>query len=621
VSVNDVTVAAPPQGARSWAGLRPRIGTLARSADAVALGALAVLLGVLAAVTWRKWGTPEIDAGVDLTTAAQAAHGHLPYADVRYFYGPLGIYALTGVFKVFGANLAAAFGLGLVLTGAITGTFYALARQLLRPAAAGLSTAVLLAIGFSGTQFNFILPHTNSATFGLLLLLLELLALARRRPLLAGIALGLACLTRVEFAAAAVIVGAAWIVGTWRSEGRRATLPALVRLALPAIVIPGAVYAVLAASVGTSTLLWQNLWPKDFLRIAGFRAYREWTPFDAASVASSLVRALVYGLLLAGLVMSALRVARSRGLGRVRALWPLAAAGLAVGVIDAFWRASGVFPDARAAVQKECTQLLIGMSWLPVLAAGAAVVVGLAFLRRRPAPLISGSWGLDLALVAAAVLLCSRAYDEFTMSSAAPYYAAPAVLLLGVLHQRLADRWPAARVAILGSLGVVAAGIVLYNTVALYGDKTTVVHTAAGSYVANDRSAPAEQQAIDYLRRNTAPGEPILALPADGGLYFFANRPPALYDMAALPGLLDTVADERAAIARLQREHVRYAVVSARDTAAFETGAFGTGYNRVLGSYISSGRLVQAIGRRGDSAGGGIPSRRFVIHELPGAGR
>ncbi len=44
---------------------------------------------------------------------------------------------------------------------------------------AGLATAVLLAIAFSGTAFDFVLPHTNSATMGLLCLLLELLALTR----------------------------------------------------------------------------------------------------------------------------------------------------------------------------------------------------------------------------------------------------------------------------------------------------------------------------------------------------------------------------------------------------------------------------------------------------------
>jgi hypothetical protein len=591
---------------------------LVASADTVAMTALMVLLAVLAAVSWRKWGTPEIDAGVDLTTAAQAAHGHLPYQDVRYFYGPLGIYVLAGVFKVFGASLSAAFGLGLVLTAAITATFYALARQLLRPLVAALTTAVLLAIGFAGTQFNFVLPHTNSATFGLLLLLVELLALARARPLAAGVALGFACLTRVEFAAAAVIVAAAWVVGTWRTEGRRAAIDALLRLFAPALVIAGTVYAVLAASVGTHRLLWENLWPKDFLRIAGFRAYRDWTPFDAASVASSLARAGIYAGLLAALVASWLGLRRRSGAGRVWALWPIAAAGLAIAFVDVAWRVVGVFPDARGAVQEECKQLIISMSWLPMLALLVAVLVAVRFVRRGTAP-ISGSWPLDLALAAAALVLTSRAYDEFTMSSAAPYYAAPAVLLLGVLHQRVADRWPGARVAVIGALAAVAGGIALYNTVALYGDKHTVVHTAGGSYVANDRSAAAEQQVIDFLRSHTSAGEPILALPADGGTYFFTNRPLPLYDVAALPGLLDSAADERAAIARLKAEHVRYAVISERDTTAFETGRFGTGYNRLLGSYLLSGRLVKSIGTAGDAAGGGTPSRSFRIYELPPA--
>jgi Dolichyl-phosphate-mannose-protein mannosyltransferase len=613
VSTNEATLATARTAAPGH--VAAKLSALVRSADAQALTAVMIVFSVLAAISWRKWGTPEIDAGVDLTTAAQATHGHLPYEDVRYFYGPLGIYVLTGVFKVFGTNLTAAFGLGLVVAAAITVSFYALARQLLRPSVAALSTAVLVAIGFSGMQFNFVLPHTSSATFGLLLLLLELLALARRRPLLAGVALGLACLTRVEFAAAAVAVGAAWLLGTWRAEGRGPALAAGVRLAAPAAAIAGTTYAVLAASVGTSRLLWENLWPADFLRIAGFRAYREWTPFDAASVASSVARAAVYGGLLAGLVMSCARLRGTRGLARARALSPLVAAGVAIAVVGLLWRASGVFADAQAAVEEESRQLLIGMTALPALALVVAAAVGYRFVRGRP-PLLSRSWGFDLALAASAVLLCSRAYDQFTMSSAAPYYAAPAVLLLGLLHQRLADRSPTARIGVLAALGAVAAGIALYNTFALYGDKSTVVRTAAGSYVANDRSAGAQQQVIDFLRTHTAPGEPILALPADGGTYFFTDRQLPLYDVATLPGLLDSAHDERAAIARLRQEHVRYAVVSTRDTTAFETGRFGTGYNRILGAYIDSGQLVKTIGDPRDAAGGGIPSRSFRIYEL-----
>jgi hypothetical protein len=592
-----------------------RLLALARSADVLALAGLGLFIAAMAAISWHKWGTPEIDAGAELTTAAQALHGHLPYDDTRYFYGPLGVYTLTGAFGLFGTSLATAYALGLAVTVAIAGSFYALARQLLRPPAAALSAAVLIAIGFSGTQFNFVLPHTNSATFGLLLTILALLALTRGHFLLAGTAIGMTALTRVEFAAAAGLAALAWVAGIWREEDLRAALRALAWIAGPALAIPLAVLGILAASVGANRLFWQNLWPIDFLRAAGFNAYREWTPFDAASVASSLARGAVYLALLAGLTASAVKFHGARGIARAKALWPLAAACLGSLFLLALWEASGVFPGAQNAVQEEGKQLMLGMSWLPLLSLLAAVLVARALLRRRAAPL-TGRWPLDLALTAAAVLLCSRAYDQFTMTSAAPYYAAPAVLLLGLLHQRVADRWPSARPAVMGMLAAVAAGIALYAAMGLYPDKGTVVHSAAGDYVGDNRSAGAQQEAIDFIRTHTDPGEPILALPADAGIYFLADRPQALYENMFLPGLLDTEADERAAIARLEREGVRYALVSNRDTSAFQTGRFGSGYDRLLGRYLRSGRLVASFGNLSAAPGGGNPSQGFRVYAL-----
>jgi len=615
VSANDAIAPAHlrADSRRSWP---TRLLALARTADALALAALGLLTAVLTVISWRKWGAPEIDAGAELTTAAQAVHGHLPYEDTRYFYGPLGVYTLTGAFKVFGTSLATAYALGLAITAMIAGSFYALARQLLRPLAAGLSTAVLIAIGFSGTQFNFVLPHTNSATFGLLLLLLALLALCRGHFLLAGTAIGLTALTRVEFAAAAALAGLAWAAGIWWEGDRRGALRALSWMAGPALAIPLVVLGALAASVGADRLFWQNLWPIDFLRAAGFNAYREWTPFDTASVASSLGRGAIYLALLIGFTATAVKAHSARGLDKAKALWPLAAACLGSLLFLGAWKASGVFAGAEAAVEEEAKQLLLGMSWLPLLSLLAAALVGRALLRRGAAPL-SGRWPLDLALVAIAVLLCSRAYDQFTMTSAAPYYAAPAVLLLGLLHQRIGDRWPAARPAVMAMLGAVAAGIALYAAVALYPDKGTALHSAAGTYVGDSRSAGVQQQAIDFLRGHTSPGEPVLALPADAGLYFLADRPQALYENMFLPGLLDTEADERAAIARLRSENVRYALVSNRDTSAFETGRFGSGYDQLLGSYLRSGRLVATFGDLDAAPGGGNPSQGFRAYALP----
>ena len=80
------------------------------------------------------------------------------------------------------------------------------------------------------------------------------------------------------------------------------------------------------------------------------------------------------------------------------------------------------------------------MSWLPALGFAACAVLAVRFFRGG-SPLISGSWGFDLALVVAAAALGARAYDAFTAEgSYAPYYAPPLVLLLAVLHDRLGKR-------------------------------------------------------------------------------------------------------------------------------------------------------------------------------------
>lgn len=616
MSTPDAT--ASPRRIRSLPLRRPgreRLLSLLHSADAVALAGLALLFAVLTAISWHKWGTPEIDAGAELTTASEALRGHLPYEDVRYFYGPLGVFTLTGAFAIFGTSLASAYALGLAVALAIAGSFYALARQVLRTVPAALATAVLIAISFSGTQFNFVLPHTNSATFGILLLLLELLALVRGRSLAAGFAIGLSGLTRVEFAAAAVLAAIAWLVGTWRESGRPEATRQLLWMLGPAAAIPLAMLGAFSIEVGAHRFLFENLWPVKFLRAAGFNAYREWTPFDAASVASSLARGVVYVGLLAGVTASAVKFRRAAGADRVRALWPIAAAVLGLLLLGAAWKVTGVFGGAREAVQEESKQLMLGMSWLPILSLAAAALAAYCFLRRCRAPLF-GSWPADLAIAVAAVLLCSRAYDEFTMSSAAPYYAAPAVLLLGLLHQRIGDRWPAARPAVMAFLAAVAAGIALYGALALYPDKGTTIHTAAGSFVGDSQSAAAQQEAIDFVRENTRPGEPILALPADAGMYFLTDRPQPLYENMFLPGLIVSVAEQREAIARLKREGVRYAILSTRDTSAFETGRFGVGYDRVLGAYIRSKPLVASFGDPSAAPGGGNPSQGFRVYAL-----
>ncbi len=594
-----------------------RVREIAADADVRAVAGLALFFGLLAALSWRKWGVPSIDSGHELTVAATIAEGGEPYRDIRYFYGPFGVFSLAGAFAVFGTGFTTAFAFGLTVAAAIVGTFYALARQLLRVLPAALATAVVVAIGFSGTAFNFVLPHTNSATFGILFVLLTLLALCRGRLVLAGVAIGFACLTRPEFAGIAALAALAYLVGEWRRQGVREGLRALPRLGLPALAVAVPVLAWLATEAGAANLFTENLWPVDFIRVGGLKSQEAWAPLDLESVASTLARATVYLLLLGSLVASAVLFSKAKDrAARVKALWPLPAALAFLVLGDMVMHELSIWPATRDGVQYEVTHLLIGMSWLPALGFGAAIAVAVRLVRKGSPPL-TDSWGFDLALVAVAAALGARAYDAFTLeASYAPYYAAPLVLLLALLHERLADRWPQARTASYAALAAVAVGLAAYAQVGLYRDDDAAVHTPRGSFVTTAAAAPGLQGAVAYIGDHTAPGEPLLAVPSDAGINFMTDRPPALYNPMFLPGLLDSRGDELAAIAAIDREQVRYAVVSARRFDGYGFSYFGEDYNRLLAKRIErEGPPVARFGS-GLPAAGTNPATLFEVYRL-----
>ncbi len=584
-------------------------------ADLLALGALALGLVLLTVLTWKKWGNPALDAGAELTTAERVADGAVPYRDIRYFYGPLGLYSLAGSFELFGTSLATAFAFGLALTAGIVGSFYALARQWLRPTVAAVCAAMVMAIGFSGTAFNFILPHSNSATVGLLCLILTLLALCRRRPWLAGLAIGAAGLTRPEFFGIAALAAIVWLLaGLWQRPRREALADGL-RIGLPALAIPLLVLGAFASAAGLDRLLWENLWPRDFIRVAGFRSQEDWAPLTAASGFSTLARLLVYAGLLGALTWAALIWRRRKGSARLLAALPPLGALLALGLLDEAARSLGLFSGAREAVEQEAANLTLGMTWLPALAIVAALATAARLWRRGSAPLGRG-WPDDAALVAAALLLGLRAYDAFNgEGSYAPYYAAPLVLIAGILHQRIGERWPQARSAVTAALAAAAFGLVLYPLHGLYSDNNTEVRTARGSFVANDASAPALQKTLDLIDARTEPGEPILALPSDGGIYFMADRPPATYEVMFLPGLLDSPADERRTIRRLESEDVRLTALSARDFSGFGFRSFGIDYDPLLGGWIQQSRRIARFGNVHNPVSGSYPSAAFTLYE------
>ena len=94
------------------------------------------------------------------------------------------------------------------------------------------------------------------------------------------------------------------------------------------------------------------------------------------------------------------------------------------------------------------------------------------------------------------------------------------------------------------------------------------------------------------------------------------DRPPALHDVMFLPGLLDSRADEREAIARLKREGVRYAVLSKRRFDGYGFSRFGVDYNRLLASFVERRPPVARFGPGEPAAAGTNPSRSYTVYRI-----
>ncbi len=591
-----------------------------RSPDARVIAALAVAFAALTVLTWRRWGNPELDPGADLTAADLVAHGTVPYEQLRYFYGPAGLYALAAAFRVLGTNLTVAFGFGLAQTAAILAAFHALARRWLDPVLAGLATLVLLAIGFSGTLFNFVLPHTNAATFGLLFTLLQALALAYRRPWLAGAAAGVVLLTRPEFVIAAAAIGAGAVLGAWRFEGGRAALRLAVAQLVPALVLGGGVLAVFAAVAGFHRFFFECLIPLDFARVSGGRFQSDWAPFTFESLVGLLARGWAFLGLFAALVVAAPNVRERHGAARIAALWPLAAFAGSLLLLDGASRALGAFPGTRGRVEDDCVRLLLPMSWLPVAAFVAFALGARAFVRRERSPL-GGDWPADAALLLGAAAFAIRAYNDFTTDIYATYYAALPLLVAAIGARWVVRRRPKARDTVILAMAVCAFALVVHAWVGLYRKQDAPVRTLRGTYLARQPAAREIQRTVDLVLARSPRDSTLLALPDDPGLYFFTARRPALYEITFLPGTLDSKADELEAIARLERQRTPLVVLGARRFDQYGYPQIGVDYNRVLMAYVRRAyRTIAVFGDVTHPPRNSMPSQAFTVFERrPGA--
>jgi hypothetical protein len=543
---------------------RPRVAV---AADAAALAGVGVLFVALAAITWGTWGDLDSDTGFDILAGARVADGDLPYRDFTYYYGPLAPMLAGLLALVAGAGIAPAAAFGLAVALAIVLATYALARMLVDPPGAFLAAAITAAVAFTPNNYGYVLPHTLAATLGTLLLLGFLLCLGRfagtgARPwlLAAGTSIGLATLTKPEVTAAALVAAAAWLVLRRRSAREAALLLG------PAALIPAVVYGAFLLAVSPRELLLENLYPVDELAAGGDTLVRARMPLTVDGLATAAGKFLLYAGGAAALVVAGGAIARG-GRARMLALAAVAAAAVVVLAIAA------VKPDGL----RDGWYYVWG--WVP---AGALVAVGLVLRRRRPGDDLQLAAAVALAVVAAT---CFAFAFHGWRPQMSVYYAPLAAILLVRLHLVELARSRAAYRLGVAWVAFIAAGGAFLALREADADRVTV-SGPGGSLAEAPAEAALYQRALDEIAARTRPGDPIFAAPLMTGLYVLSERESPLREISSLPSGFPAVADERAAIARMDRAGVRLVLTDSREWPGYGQTAFGDSFQREIAGWL-----------------------------------
>ena len=186
-----------------------------RRRNALALAIVALVFALPLRGLLRAPGPP-MEEGFMLVFPEQVLKGAIPNRDFLHLYGPGSLWALAGVFKVFGVSLLSERGFGLVQQLAIVFGIYALARRWGRVLAlAAAVTSALIIIPFGLTALAWV-GGVGLAVCGLAAGV-EARADrddrgARRWALAAGLLLGLAVLFRLDLVLG---VGLATVALVW----------------------------------------------------------------------------------------------------------------------------------------------------------------------------------------------------------------------------------------------------------------------------------------------------------------------------------------------------------------------------------------------------------------------
>ena len=590
-----------------------------------------IVFVAMLAVSWRRWTSPIADSGREMDLPLRLLSGEWLYRDVHHIYPPFAPYFNALLYRIFGVHLDVLHAAGIVCSAIIAALCYRIARRLLEPAEAAIATAAVIVFCVFKPAGNLIQPYAFAALYacvcslGVLLLTLRQAETRRRRELVfAGLLIGLAAITKQEFALAGAATVAASLIAQWLSTPNsqlptpNSFLADLLLAAAPAALIAFPVYGWMFAKLGWQMLVedchlfYTHLPPS----LVFYNAQRTGLDRPLLSLAQMLGAAAVAFAALSFVVM----------LGdRRRKVLKWSAAALVVSF-------------AATAVIKQ----IVGNQWdgsplraLPVLL--LAVILfelkrwrergkegksGSAEAIRNPQSAIRNPALFIIAVYSFAIL--ARVALRVPSGGAFGGFFLPTSLILfcylfwrilpGAMERWTTDAASARRTLLFGRallIVTILAGAVTFG-IRYRKNFNVEIQAERGHLFAPKVTGKEIAEALNFINTATQPGEVVAVFPEGNDLAFLTGRRISLRHQILIPGLMSE-RDEQEAISRLQQDRVRYVLVVNRPMREFGQEAFGRDFYLRLGGWIEANcRLAKVIGTI-ETANPQIGDARFFV--------
>jgi hypothetical protein len=555
--------------------------------------AILLVFLVLLAISWQRWTSVIADSGRELDLPLRLLQGELLYRDVHYLYPPLAPYFNALLYRLFGAHLSVLQASGVLCSLLLAWFCYRIARRLLTPSESSLAVCYVIVLCIFKPAGNLISPYTYAALYALLCALGALLCTLRyaenrraRELCLAGLLIGLAAITKQEFAlagATTVLISVCFLHrGQWR-QGWRALCYAII----PALAVAVPVSALLLHQIGWQTLvedchLFYTHLPAP---LVFYNAQRSGLAQPFASLLQMLGGAGV-GLAAVSLIvwLSLWRQAAAPAGRQLRrnALFVLLAAVASVCLLVAVSHGQWDGSPLRALPLLLLAIVVYESRQNSSASRFIIAVYSLAMLARVALRVPSGGAFGGFFLPTSLILICH--------------------LLVHALPNAL-ERWaqqamPAHRARVIGQ---VLLGLLLVVSAFVFGIRyrrnySFPVETPRGRLFTTQASGPAYRDALAFLQTQTQPGEAVAVFPEGSDLTFLTGRRMPLRHQIFIPGLMSP-ADEERAIEQLRALPIRYVLIVNRPMREFGAEAFGRDFYTRLGAAIEEQyRLIKVCG-------------------------